>query len=260
MTELKAPRRTGKWLRDDVPHTGWRCIEMKDEGIVCEMCEVTKITYNHIMIHDSLPSVALDCGYVCAAFMTGNPEQELLRERVYEWQRIARAARTPIQKLRRKGWRCEHLIVGKYVWTLYRGENRWDASFVVTVENRDGWRYSLRRGWWLWHDTSGHIHSEPFESDLEAVLAGIARAELLLVDPEWMADDAAARAACKAQWQAENEMKDLALAIRILGEEGYSDLVTALQQGSITREAALEERRRRAHRSQPHDRTEGGVR
>lgn len=82
MTQLKAPRKTGHWLRDDVPHSGWRCEGITDPEDIftrivttCEMCEVTGIAHQHVMTHETLPGVELMCGYVCAAFMTGNAER-----------------------------------------------------------------------------------------------------------------------------------------------------------------------------------------
>jgi hypothetical protein len=75
----EAPRKTGKWLRDDIPHTGWRCIVIDERGGICEMCEVTQIVYAHRMVHDRYP-LWLDCGCVCAGFMAEEPATEQLRE------------------------------------------------------------------------------------------------------------------------------------------------------------------------------------
>jgi hypothetical protein len=247
MTTLKAPRKTGKWLRNDFPHSGWQCLEVSDEGTVCEMCEVQTITYNHVMTHELLPGVALDCGCVCAAYMTGNAEQERLREVLYKWRQEHSRQRTPVEKLRRKGWRGSHFTSGEHEWTLYEG--RYDQLFVVRVKDRDGWRYAVRRGWWGWRDETKHIHSEPFASDVEAATAGIERAELLLADPQWMAADREAEAAQRAEWEAERKEKDLRSIIRSMNEYGFPDLAAALEQGSITVSEACHQRRERLARA-----------
>lgn len=77
--EVEAPRKTGKWLRGDVPHTDWRCVEIEERPGTCEMCEVTKIVYAHRMTHEGYP-LWLDCGCICAGFMTEDPATENLRE------------------------------------------------------------------------------------------------------------------------------------------------------------------------------------
>jgi len=110
MTQLKAPRKTGHWLRDDVPHSGWRCEGIADPEDIftrtvttCEMCEVTGIVHQHIMTHETLPGAEFMGGYVCAAFMTGNAEQERLREVLYKWRQDHRRSRTPVENLPRVG-------------------------------------------------------------------------------------------------------------------------------------------------------------
>src|SRR5262249_46036107 len=100
-TKLEIPRKTGKWLRNDVPHTGWRCIEVTDRGWICEMCEVTQIVYVHVMLHEQYP-LSLNCGCVCAGFMVEDPATEQLREVLYKWHRQQLLNRTPVEKLRRR--------------------------------------------------------------------------------------------------------------------------------------------------------------
>src|SRR4029450_130425 len=108
------PRKTGKWLRDDVPHTGWSCTEIKDGGDICEMCEVTRIAYRHIMVHDKYP-LPLECGCV-AGFMTEDPKSESLREFLYKWRKLQQG--TPIKKLRRKAWRRDgHRLDHVFGWS-----------------------------------------------------------------------------------------------------------------------------------------------
>jgi hypothetical protein len=166
-----------------VPHSGWRCTGIDDDKrYTCEMCEVTEISYSHIMVHDALPGVELRCGYVCAAHMTGNAEQERLREVHYAWLAAVRANRTPIQKLKRKSWRGDHSVSGVHEWTMHVDD--FCDWFRVEVKNADGWRYSLRRHWWVpaYGAPVLYLHGGPFESDVEAAVAGISHAELLLAD------------------------------------------------------------------------------
>src|SRR5258707_6869673 len=137
MTHLKAPRKPGNWLRDDVPHSGWQCLEVSDEGTVCQMCQVQTITYNHVMTHELLPGVALDCGCVCAAYMTGNAEQERLREALYKWRLDHRRERTPVEKLRRKSWRGTHFTSGTHEWGFWPKGQMGSPFFAVRVENRE---------------------------------------------------------------------------------------------------------------------------
>ncbi len=211
------------------------------------MCEVQKITYNHVMVHEKLPGVVLDCGVVCAAYMTGNAEQERLREALYKWGQDHRREQTPVEKLRRKGWHGTHYTSGEHLWTLRDdGKKYHGPGFVVRVKDRDGWRYSVRREWWDWRDETKHINSEPFASDVEAALAGIERAELLRTDPQWMEADREAEAVHRAAWKAENEEKNLRDAVRLMSEHhGCSDLAAAMEQGSITISHAFHEMRRR---------------
>src|SRR5262249_34285004 len=159
----------GKWLRDDVPHTGWSCIGIKDRGgNICEMCEVTKITYAHMMVHADYP-LPLECGCVCAGFMTEDPATEELRELLYKWRKAQSG--TPIKKLRRKGWRRERGIRQGHVFGWSSGRPNY---FDVEISNSDGWRFHVYHPW--------HIEimsSEPFDSDVLAATAGIEWAELL---------------------------------------------------------------------------------
>jgi hypothetical protein len=114
------------------------------------------------------------------------------------------------------------------------------------VKNRDGWRYSIRRPWWGARNVSRNIHSEPFDSDVEAATAGIERAELLLADPRWLEADREAEAAHNAAARAKREEQDLCDSTRLLIEGGCPDLAALLVQGRIkTFDAFMEMRRRR---------------
>ena len=64
---------TGKWLRHDVPHREWRCIEIEDIGSAdkeCEMCEKENIRYVHLMEHNNYENLSVGC--ICAGHMEGD--------------------------------------------------------------------------------------------------------------------------------------------------------------------------------------------
>jgi hypothetical protein len=246
MSKLTALRRYGKWARDDYPHSGWQCAEVRDDGSTCEMCEVQKIVYVHLMTHELLPGVALECGLICAGHMRGDLEYARLREALYRWQLDARKNKTPAEKLRRKGWRGLHQPNGSHEWTLRDDRSKYAGpGFIVYVSDQDGWRYRARRDWWDWKDASGHIHGGPFESSVEAATAGIERVELLRADVQWMAADNKARAAELAAWKARDEAERLNFAIRELTKCSHTDLAEAVKSGSLTISDAFHEQRRR---------------
>jgi hypothetical protein len=139
------PRKTGKWLRPDAPHTGWRCIDVNDDGAICEMCEVANIVYVHVMQHDNYP-VPLWVGSDCAGYMVEDPAVEQLRGVLYKWQRVLLAARTPIEKLRRNRWHRSKYVHGGHVFGFqFRRGRFYDIHFdyCVEISNTDGWRHHL---------------------------------------------------------------------------------------------------------------------
>jgi hypothetical protein len=208
VTEIKAPRKTGHWLRKDVPLSGWRCIGIEEGADICQMCELAEISHSHVMTHERLPGVEWRVGLVCASHMSGNAEQERLREVHYAWLAAVRANRTPIQKLKRKRWRGKHFTSGAHEWTM-RVDRLWD-QFIVKVRNEDGWRYTVQRHWWA-RKPSMHLHGGPFDSDVEAAVSGIAQAELLQANSGWMANDRAAEIMHLAAARAESEAHDIAI-------------------------------------------------
>lgn len=69
-------RSTGKWLRSDVPKTGWTCKAMdrlneEDDPDECEMCERQPIKTIHVMAHSDFAET-LRVGKVCAGHMEGD--------------------------------------------------------------------------------------------------------------------------------------------------------------------------------------------
>jgi len=77
----------GKWSQAGVPHKGWICVAMEDQGDdwkLCEMCEHVDVRFVHVMTHPDWEG-DLRVGCICA----GNMEQDVvgaeLREKV--WRR-----------------------------------------------------------------------------------------------------------------------------------------------------------------------------
>lgn len=74
------------WKRDDVPHSGWTCIDVTDLGGpfgVCQMCGYQVIRYVHTMKHPDFPAV-LGCGCICAGKMEGNIDAAKKREQEFK--------------------------------------------------------------------------------------------------------------------------------------------------------------------------------
>lgn len=227
------PRKTGKWLRDDVPHTGWKCISVDDGGGLCEMCEVTRVVYTHRMVHERYPSF-LDCGCVCAGFMAEDPATERLREVLYKWQRKQLADRTPIEKLRRKSWRGSGHRQGHVRgWTNGGGRflDPWNWNFRVEISNtaRAGWNYHLYEP----HHTEILTSKEALATDLLAAIAGIAHAEMLMNDPQWVAAHCEAQTEERASRKAEQEKFDIKSAMRWARESGRDDLAADVETGRL---------------------------
>jgi hypothetical protein len=223
----EAPRKTGKWLRDGVPHSGWKCTEVVEGGPLCDMCEVTHIVYAHVMTHPQYPGW-LECGYVCAGFMTDSPAVELVRELLYKWRQSQ--DKTPIEAIRRKGWHrtsyTDESHEFGYSPTRYYNASR-HLDFRVKIANSGRWHYRLFRDW----RTVLLSSEQPYPSVEAAALAGIEHAELLMVDPIWQAADCEAEAerlAANAAAQAATDLKD---ALCYARENGREDIAAALEAG-----------------------------
>ena len=62
---------TGKWIEPGVPHSGWTWVQTIDYGKpskTCEMCEVRKIRFAHVMTHPTFKG-KLEVGCVCSGHM-----------------------------------------------------------------------------------------------------------------------------------------------------------------------------------------------
>jgi hypothetical protein len=61
----------GKWAQAGVPHRGWSCIAIRDDGeqpTLCQMCELQTVRFVHVMQHPDYPET-LNVGRLCAASM-----------------------------------------------------------------------------------------------------------------------------------------------------------------------------------------------
>jgi hypothetical protein len=216
------PRKTGKWLRNDVPHTGWSCTGIEDGGSICQMCEVTRIAYRHIMVHDKYP-LPLECGCVCAGFMTEDPRTEHLRELLYRWRKLQ--ADTPIEKLRRKGWRRgSHKMGHVFGWSFRGTKHSPIDNFDVEISDTDGWRFHVYHPW-----HTEIMRSEPFESDALAATAGIAWAETLMANEQWVASECEAQAERIAALRANELAANIRYTAKRARELNREDIAAAVE-------------------------------
>jgi hypothetical protein len=235
----EAPRKTGKWLRDDIPHTGWRCDEINNAGGICQMCEVTQIVYAHVMRHDRYP-LWLECGCVCAGYMTDDPATEQLRELLYKWRRLQLLNRTPVEKLRRQKWHSTRWRRGGWsgndvhhghVLGWYFREGKWHdhyRDFRVELGNADGWRF------YVYYCRNLIKTSKPFPNDLDAALAGIAWAEMLMVNQQWLASDSEAIVEERAARAAEELVRMIRYTAERARELGRPDIAAAVEARTLS--------------------------
>jgi len=127
---------TGKWAAHGVPHTGWRCIAIKDLGDrnprpVCEMCDLHSIRYVHEMQHPHYRDI-LYCGCVCAGHMEEDPEGAHQREDRFRKEQARR------EKWLSRRWRPEWPL-GEYVKTggfrVIAWKNAVGAGYCARVEH-----------------------------------------------------------------------------------------------------------------------------
>jgi hypothetical protein len=97
MTEASHSCHHGKWSQTGVPHRGWSCIDIYDDGEdgeelhrVCEMCETQLIRYVHVMQHPDWEG-KLEVGCVCAGNMEEDYEGARKREAVFKSRGKGRA-------------------------------------------------------------------------------------------------------------------------------------------------------------------------
>src|SRR5262245_34229311 len=88
----------GDWSKVGVPHKGWICIDMEDQGddlVTCEMCETAQVRYVHVMRNERWPG-ELRVGCVCAERMEEDASAAKERE-----ARFKRRFRNPKLELNR---------------------------------------------------------------------------------------------------------------------------------------------------------------
>ena len=84
---------TGLWSYPNVPHKGWECVEvidLEEVGETCEMCEVSRIRYVHVMEHEDY-DWQVRAGCVCAEHMSGDYVNPKRREAKLKRQARERA-------------------------------------------------------------------------------------------------------------------------------------------------------------------------
>jgi hypothetical protein len=127
----------GKWSQAGVPHRGWSCVDIYDDGEdgeelhrVCEMCETQLIRYVHVMQHPDWEG-KLEVGCVCAGNMEEDYEGAKRREVDFKnWS------------ARRRNW------LGRR-WRLSEKGNDFlnTGGFNVVVYQRgDGWAARVKHG------------------------------------------------------------------------------------------------------------------
>lgn len=120
------------WKRDDVPHSGWRCVGDGDLGApvgICEMCGYQIIRYVHYMEHPNYRRLSVGC--MCAGKMEGNIEGAKRRE-----TRLKNRQSRRMRFLKRK-WRLskkgnEYLRIDGHLVMLYN-----------IAGTKNCWKYSI---------------------------------------------------------------------------------------------------------------------
>ena len=129
----------GYWDDPEVPQINWYLDHVIDLGYpdgLCEMCQVQRIRYVHVMNHDKHSQ--LRCGCICAGRMSGDPDKHLEVEARMRKKAARKVAWAQLSswKLSRKG----NLYIKKdgVLIVRYQGhEGLW--SFSVNGERSDQW-------------------------------------------------------------------------------------------------------------------------
>tara|TARA_B100000953_G_scaffold283277_1_gene262128 strand:- start:96 stop:644 length:549 start_codon:yes stop_codon:yes gene_type:complete len=133
-----------KWSEPGLPHKNWHCVGEFDaldelgDLTVCDMCEKQRIRFVHVMAH-ALHDKQLNCGCVCASYMSGDALATETRERKMRSKALRR------QKFpKRKGWKISargntqikadgvHIVIAKRQDGLHCiGSKRvWDKDYI----------------------------------------------------------------------------------------------------------------------------------
>jgi hypothetical protein len=128
--------RRGKWSDKDVPHKGWKCIDIEDLGepsLTCEMCEFQEIRYVHYMKHPGYKDI-LKVGCICA----GNMEENLLHARKRD--EFMRSRSSKRKRWLSRQWKIsrngnEYIKSDGYIITIFQKGKTWNA-LIKTEDNK----------------------------------------------------------------------------------------------------------------------------
>lgn len=135
----------GKWAQPGIPHKGWDWHGVHDLGEhaptqECEMCERQQIRFVHTLAHPDYPDI-LECGCVCAGYMTDDPAGATRREAVVRYRAKRRSSWTA------SGWGRTHAgspmrATGGYHITIWHFDALW--QFKLTTPSS---QIVMRRGY-----------------------------------------------------------------------------------------------------------------
>ncbi len=139
------------WKRDDVPHSGWHCVDVIDLGEpvgICQMCGYQIIRYAHQMEHPDYGHLSVGC--VCAGRMEGDVEAAKRRESEFK-NKQARRLRFSQRKWKQSKKGNEYLKIEDHVVVLYRhSKNQWgvqngsqNLQSGKTQESGYVWKYAI---------------------------------------------------------------------------------------------------------------------
>ncbi|MGN1408818.1 MAG: ATP-dependent helicase [Eubacteriales bacterium] len=120
------------WKRSDVPHEGWKCVNIIDLGAplgICRMCGYQIIRYVHVMEHPSYPR-KIGAGCVCAGRMEGNPEAARERENAFK-NRLSRRETFLSTKMKRSKSGNEYVKYKGEIITLIK--DKFKPGFYKTA-------------------------------------------------------------------------------------------------------------------------------
>lgn len=146
-------KKPGKWATNEVPHSGWRCVNVQDLGEPsekCEMCEAQEVRYVHYMRHkDYHTSLAVGCD--CAGRMEDDLGAAKARDK--EMQREAQ---------RRLNWIKRKWDIAPTGRETYRTK----GYLVIIYNNGDHWSQRVRYE----GDLSDRLSPQKYETSDEAKL------------------------------------------------------------------------------------------
>ena len=119
---------SGKWEIQNIPHSGWMCVDIEDFGaplMTCQMCEREKIRYAHYMRHPEYKNVMI-VGCICAGKMEGNSQKAKKRDSFMK-----------SQMNKRKNWL-------RRKWKISRKGNQYIKSdgYIVIMIQKDGFWFA----------------------------------------------------------------------------------------------------------------------